>query len=379
MLHPRLVHGFAEDRFSAVREAFAANFRERGEVGAAVSVYLNGRPVVDLWGGYADAFRSQPWQEDTIVCMMSVSKAMVAICAHILIDRGELELAAPVAQYWPEFAQAGKEAITVDCLISHLAALVFPDAVPQNAMPNWEAVIKGLAAQQPAWAPCTRGAYHSSTFGHLVGELVRRVSGMPLTTFFSKEVTGPLNADFSFGVPPEQAEHVATFLDNPETASTRQIANETGSPLSRAWRPLPRVVDVFNSPMWRTSVLPSANGHGNARAAARILAAVIGPVDGVRLLSPQAVDVLREERWFETCGLTGRHYRFGRGFALNNPRYHPMGRNPRAFGHAGVGGSYAFADPEAGLSFGYSMNYPASGDNIGDRPRALVDALSSCL
>lgn len=374
-----LVYGFSEDRFATVRESFAANFSERDEVGAALCVYVDGRPAIDLWGGYADAARSRPWQSDTIVCMMSVSKAMVSICAHMLIDRGLLDLAAPVSRYWPEFAQAGKQTITVDCLISHLAAMVFPDAVPANALPDWPAMTAGLAAQAPAWEPDTRGAYHSSTFGHLVGEVVARVSGKAFADFFADEVARPLSADFSFGVPPEETHRIADFLTNPETVSTRHIANETGSPLSRAWQPLPRVADVFNSPMWRSSVMPSANGHGNARAAARILAATIGTVDGVRLLSDDAVNVLREERWYEDCGLTGRHFRFGRGFALHNPRYHPMGRNPRAFGHAGVGGSFVFADPEAGVSFGYSMNYPASGDNIGDRPKALIEALYSCL
>lgn len=373
------VEGFAEDRFAPFREAFAANFSVRGEVGAAACVYMDGRPVADLWGGHADAARSRPWEADTIVCMMSVSKAMVALCAHMLIDRGLLDLDAPVANYWPEFAQAGKAEITVDCLISHLAALVFPDEVPVAALPDWNLMVEGLARQAPSWEPGTRGAYHSSTFGHLVGELVRRVSGQTIDRFFATQVAGPLGADFHFGLRDDDNSRVADFLTNPDTVSTRQIATETGSPLSRAWRPLPRFDDVFNSAMWRTSVLPSANGHGNARAVARIMAAAIGEVDGVRLLSPSAVDTLREERWYEDCGLTGRHFRFGRGFALHNPDFHPMGGNSRAFGHAGVGGAFAFADPEAGLAFGYSMNLPASGNNMGDRPKALVEALYACL
>jgi len=375
---PPLVQGFATGRFAPLLDSFTENFTDRGEVGAALCVYLDGVPVIDLWGGHADAARSRAWQADTIVCMMSVSKAMVALCAHRLIDRGELDLGARVAEYWPEFAQAGKEAITVDTLISHLSALIFTDAAPSNSLPDWDATAAALAQQAPAWPPGTRGAYHSATFGHLIGELVQRVSGQKIADFFAQEIAAPLDADFRFGVPAD-CDRIAEFLTNPDTVSTRQIGTATGTPLSRAWNALPRIPDPFNSPMWRTSVMPSANGHGNARAAARILAAVIGEVDGVRLLSPDAVERIREERWFEDCGLTGRRFRFGRGFALNNPRYHPMGPNPRAFGHAGVGGSYVFADPEAGLSFGYSMNYPASGDNIGDRPKALIDALYNCL
>ncbi|MCW3834521.1 serine hydrolase domain-containing protein [Sphingomonas canadensis] len=376
---PFAIDGFTDDRFAPVRETFVENFSARSEVGAAVCVYLGGRPVVDLWGGHADAARTRPWEAGTILCMMSVSKAMVALCAHILIDRGLLDLDAPVARYWPEFAQAGKADITVDCLISHLAALVYPDAVPQGALPGWNAVIEGLARQAPAWAPGTRGAYHSSTFGHLVGELVRRVSGRPVDAFFAEEIAGPLHADFRFGLTAADDARVAEFIVNPDSVSLRHIAAETGSPLSRAWRPLPRAEDVFNSRMWRESVLPSANGHGNARAVARIMAAVIGEVDGVRLLSPAAVETLREERWHEECGLTGRRFRFGRGFALHNPAFHPMGVNPRAFGHAGVGGSFAFADPEARLSFAYSMNHAASGSAMDDRPRALIDTLYDCL
>lgn len=373
------VQGETDRRFAAVRDVFASNFAERGEVGAAVCVYLDGRPVVDLWGGFMDADRTRIWQENTLVCMMSVSKAMTALTAHRLIERGELDLEAPVSLYWPEFGQAGKAGVTVDTVISHLAALVFPDASPRGSMPSWDLMTRGLAAQAPAWRPGSRGAYHSSTFGHLVGEIVRRVAGRPFESVFHSEIAAPLNADFRFGVASRDHGRVADMVDNPLTVSTRAIATDMDTPLSRAWRPLPRIPDVFNSAMWRSSVMPSANGHGNARSAARIFAALTGEVDGVRLLSPQSVDLLRQERWFEDCGLTGRHFRFGRGVALNNPAYHPMGANKRAFGHAGVGGSYVFADPEARLSFSYSMNFFGSGDRMDARPRSLIDAVYRCL
>lgn len=379
MIDIRTVEGHSDAKFSRLRKAFEENFAERKEIGAAVCVHLYGRPVVDLWGGFLDAHRSRPWERDSLVCMMSVSKAMTALCAHILIDRGLLDLDKPVAHYWPAFAQAGKAEISVDVLISHLAALVYPDEAPVGSLPDWEVFTAALAAQAPAWAPGTRGAYHSSTFGHLIGELVRRVSGMSLPDVLAAEVTGPLGADFTFGVPPGGERRLADFIVDPRTVSTRLIASDGDAPLNRAWRPLPRQPDVFNSPMWRTSLLPSANGVGNARSASRIMAAAIGPIDGRRLLSPAAVDRIREERWYEECGLTGRLYRYGRGFSLHNPAYHPMTGNPRAFGHAGVGGSYVFADPEAGLSFSYCTNHTAIGDNIGDRARALVAAMVECL
>lgn len=374
-----LIQGHNARRFAAVRDAFARNFAERGEVGAAVCIYLDGQPVVDLWGGFADAGLTRPWEENTLVCMMSVSKAMTALTAHRLIERGELDLAAPVSLYWPEFAQAGKADVTVDTVISHLAAMVFPDASPPGSLPEWDAMVAGLAAQAPAWPPGSRGAYHSSSFGHLVGEIVCRITGKSFEDVFHTEIAAPLSADFHFGLSPQDQGRIADMVANPLTVSTRSITTDIDTPLSRAWRPLPRIPDVFNSPMWRCAVMPSANGHGNARSAARIFAALTGEVDGVRLLSPRSVDVLRQERWFEDCGLTGRQFRFGRGVALNNPTYHPMGDNDRAFGHAGVGGSYVFADPEARLSFSYSMNFFGSGDRMDDRPRTLIDAVYRCL
>lgn len=369
------VDGFCDPKFGPVRDAFLMNFSQRGEIGASLCVYLDGRPVIDLWGGHADAARRHRWQQDTIVCMMSVTKAMTALCAHRLIQRGLLDLEAPVSRYWPEFAQNGKEAISVDCLLSHRAALIFPDEAPDNALPRWDVMTAALARQAPAWVPDTRGAYHSSTYGHLIGELIQRVAGRPFVDALRDEITGPLGADFFLGAPAGWAGGIADVVVDPDTVSTRLISTDVDVPLSRAWKPLPRQADVFNSTMWRTSLLPSANGHGNARAAARIFAALIGEVHGVRLLSPDMVDLLREERWFEPCGLTGRRYRFGRGVALNNAPYHPMGPNPRAFGHAGVGGSFVFADPEAGLSFAYAMNHTAAGEGVGNRPEALVETL----
>ncbi len=373
------VSGSCDDRFRPVLEVFRENFLEREEIGASFCVYLDGRPVIDVWGGHADVGLTTVWRRNTLVCMMSVTKAIMALAAHRLIERGLLSLERPVAHYWPQFAQNGKAEITVDCLLSHRAAIIFPDEAPVGSMADWAVMADALARQKPAWDPDTRGAYHSSTYGHLVGELLRRVTGKKIDQILRDELTGPLDADYYIGVPDDWAEGVADIIVNPGTISTRLIGEDVDVPLSRAWRPLDRQPNVFNSAMWRQSLLPSANGHGNARAAARIFAALITPVNGVRLLSDETVDVLREDRWFEDCGLTGRAYRFGRGVALNNAKYHPMGNNPRAFGHAGVGGSFAFADPEARLSFGYSMNHTAVGEGVGARVETLVNHVYQAL
>ncbi len=373
-----MISGYCDQRFRAVRDVFATNL-ENGEVGAALCVYLDGKPVIDIWGGYADEARQRPWQENTLVCMMSVTKGMVALAAHRLIEKGLLDLGRPVADYWPEFAAAGKADITFDCLISHRAALVFPDEAPPGSMTDWDAMTAALASQAPAWAPDTRGAYHSSTFGHLVGEVMRRVTGKGVDQILRDELTGPVNADFYIGVPDGRDHDVADIIVNPDTISTRLILNDVDSPLSRAWRSLPRGGNVFNTPVWRKTLLPSGNGHATARAAARIYSALFMPVDGVRLFSDESVERARTERWFEECGLTARKYRFGRGVVLNNPRYHPMGGNPSAFGHAGVGGAFAFADPENRLSFGYAKNHTSAGDGVGPWTGALVEAVYGSL
>lgn len=375
MAEDAIVSGHCDHRFRAVRDVFEDNLRNAGEVGAALAVYLDGKPVIDLWGGWSDAARQRPWREDTIVCMMSITKAILALCAHRLVQKGLLRLDLPVAAYWPEFGQKGKEGITVDCLLSHRAGLIFPDEAPVGSMADWDVMTAALARQAPAFEPDTRGAYHSSTYGHLVGELLQRASGKNIRDILRDEIAGPVAAHYFLGVPHDWRADVADIIVHPDTISTRLISTDLDVPLSRAWRPLARQPDVFNSSMWRGSLLPSANGHGSARAAARIFAAVFGDVDGVRLLDDELVETLRTERWFEACGLTGRAYRFARGVALNNRRYHPMGHNPRAFGHAGVGGSFAFADPESGLSFGYAKNHTAVGDGVGASTAALVTEL----
>ncbi|MDB5367548.1 MAG: serine hydrolase [Rhodospirillales bacterium] len=370
-----MIEGTANDRFSPVADAFARNLAERGEVGAAVCVYENGRKVVDLWGGIADPATGRAWEQDTIVCMMSVGKAMAALCVLQLVDRGRIELAAPVARYWPGFAQAGKADITVEQLLAGLAALIYAEHAPAGSMMDWDAQVAALEIQAPVWAPGTRGAYHSMTAGVLFGELVRRVDGRDVARYWREEFADRLGLDYRFGLDDEAIARVAPLIPNPGSATLNAIADPE-SKLGKAWRPMPRTPDFFNSDEFRRGIFPSANGHGNARAIARIYAllAAGGTLDGVQLLSPEILADARRVRWDEPCGLTERPFRYGLGFMLNKPPAVNFGRGADTFGQPGAGGSLGFADPQARIAFSYSPNFMCSGAALGDRCDALIAA-----
>ncbi|MDO0917423.1 serine hydrolase domain-containing protein [Streptomyces sp. DT2A-34] len=385
--HEAQVHGYCDPRFAAVRTAFEANFRERGELGAAVAVTVAGETVVDLWGGWADAAHSRPWERETLVNVWSTSKGPTALCAHILADRGLIDLDAPVAAYWPEFAAAGKEQILVRHLLSHRAGLSGvrePHSLQQLC--DWELTTQRLAAMEPWWAPGTRSGYHAFTYGFLVGEVVRRVSGLLPGAFLEREVTGPLGIDFAIGLPEKDSGRAAELVQPPVATSTEQAAIFSQlSPAALAAVANPAVgAAQANSPEWRAAEIPAANGHGTARAVAALygIFAGRGSYDGHRVLSPEAAERVREGQGrcrdlVLGAGL-GRETEVGLGLWLSGPNG-SYGPNPRAFGHDGFGGSCGLADPEAGVSLGYVMN--RMGPHIADDPRkmALLDALYSVL
>lgn len=370
------IDGACDPAFAHVREVFAENFRSRGELGAAVCVYREGRKVVDLWGGIADPESATPWREDTITCMMSVGKSMAALAVLMLVDDGRIDLQAPVSRYWPEFAQNGKERITVRMLLGGLAGVIYADAAPDGSAYDWEVICCAIAAQKPEWEPGTQGAYHSFTGGYLLGELVRRVDGRMIDVFFHQEIARPLGVDYGFGVAAADLPRVARTIPNPDGVTLTQSQNAS-TKLGRAWRPWPKYPCPFNSADFRTAVMPSSNGHGNARAVARVYALLErgGALDGVRLISPALVEAIRKESWAGTCGMTDRPFRYGLGFFLNCPPLVPLGANPRAFGHPGAGGAIGVADPEAGLAMSYSPNLMCAGAGVGDRCEALVEAV----
>ncbi|MCH5671889.1 serine hydrolase domain-containing protein [Streptomyces gilvus] len=381
------VVGYCDERFAAVRTAFEENFRERAELGAAVAVSVGGEVVVDLWGGWADADRTRPWERDTLVNVWSTTKGPTALCAHILADRGLLDLDAPVAKYWPEFAAAGKEEVLVRHLLSHragLSGLREPHSVEQ--LYDWEFTAARLAATEPWWEPGTVSGYHAFTYGFLVGEVVRRISGQLPGAFLAREVTGPLGIDFTIGLPEREAGRAAELVHPPAASSSEQAAifsQLTPAALAALANPVVGA-DEANSPAWRAAEIPAANGHGTARAVAALygIFAGRGTYAGRRVLSPEAAERVREGQG--SCrdlvlgaGLDAET-EIGLGLWLSgdNGSYGP---NPRAFGHDGFGGSCGLADPEAGVSLGYVMN--RMGPRIADDPRkmALIEALYGAL
>ncbi len=375
------IHGSCDDRFSRVAEAFESNFAEHGEIGAAVSVWYQGRKAVDLWGGWRDAARSRPWEEDTIVCMMSVGKQVSSICVHLLIERGAIDPEAPIADYWPEFAGGGKEAIKVVHSLSHHDGLIYADKKGQPGdIYIWNNMVRNLEAQSPSWPPGTKGAYNSMNYGFIIGELVRRVTGNTIGTFIHDEIAGPLGIDYHVGLNDDLIARVTDIIPNPDS-TTLKLIQDPSSNLARAWKVLPEGGLDFNDDTVRRIELPSGNGHGNARAMARLYAFLAGhgELEGLRLCKHETVDFMREQQWENACGLTGRPYRMGRGFFLNMPGYLQFGDNKSAFAGFGAGGATTIADPEAGLAFSYSPNFMCAGETVGEKGQALINAAFSSL
>ncbi|HJT75829.1 MAG TPA: serine hydrolase domain-containing protein [Gemmataceae bacterium] len=384
------IQGICASPFRAVREEFERNFAERGEVGASVCVVVEGETVVDLWGGVAERRAGVPWERDTLGLVWSCTKGAVALCAHVLHARGLLDYDAPVARYWPEFAQAGKEDIPVRLVLSHQAGLpVLRTPLRPGGLYDWQYVVNVLAAETPFWPPGTRQGYHALTFGHLVGELVRRISGKDLGRFFRDEVAGPLGLDFHIGLPPEHERRVAPTIPPDITpageAPSRFLSALAAEPSglqalmvkNTGRHPGPRDHD---SPAAHQAQLPSQGGITNARGLAGMYAPLAQGggrlVDADTLAAMQAVHSASAVDAVLLVGL-----RFGLGFMKSSDNRHglPGARDSvllseAAFGHAGMGGSLGFADPAARLAFGYTMNKQGRGVLLNERGQALVDA-----
>ena len=375
------IQGHCDARFAAVRRVFADAFRTGKEVGAAVAVTLDGVPVVDLWGGWADQARTRPWERDTIVNIYSCTKGMTALCAHQLVERGELNLDAPVATYWPEFAQAGKERLPVRLLLSHRAALpAVKDVLPAEALYDWNAMCEALAAQAPWWSPDTAHGYHAVTFGWLVGEVVRRITGRSLGTYFREEIARPLGMDLHIGLPDAEHDRAAELSDiptdhlDPNAIGLAQvILGDPQSMAALAFLNPPALAFGPNNAAWRRAEIPGATGHSAARDLARVYGALArgGAVDGVHVLTPESIARLSAEQSAGADLVLQVPTRFGLGFMLSQERVDArFGPSPRAFGHPGAGGSLGFADPDRRIGFGYVMN--RMGPYILLDPRAIA-------
>jgi CubicO group peptidase (beta-lactamase class C family) len=381
------INGTCDARFAPVRDAFVENFATFGETGAALAIMLDGKPVVDIWAGHTDVARTQPWDRDTIVNVYSTTKGMTAICAHRLVDQGRLDLDAPVAKYWPEFAAGGKEKLPVRYLLSHqagMAAIRRPMSL--SDIFDWATMAGTLAEQEPWWEPGTKHGYHALTYGWLVGEVIRRLSGMSVGTFFREEVARPFGIDCQIGLPAAEDVRVAPLIPPPPPPPEQldllmEILKDPESLLAKAFINPPVLPEAANTREWRAAEIPAANGHTNARALARVygILACGGAVNGTRLLSQESIVRARTQQADGPDALLPLHTRFGLGFMLSTP-YEKMGPNPHTFGHGGMGGSMAFADPDARLGFGYVMNEMHAGIWLIDpRPAALIAALYGCL
>ncbi|MEU4228628.1 serine hydrolase domain-containing protein [Nonomuraea sp. NPDC026600] len=357
--------------FEEVRTAFAANLADNQEVGAAVGVYLHGRKVVDLWGGIADPETGRRWERDTLQVVYSTTKGVTAACAHLLAQRGELDLDAPVADYWPEFAANGKDRIPVRWLLTHQAGLPTIDHPITRAQAiAWEPMVTALAAQRPSWEPGTEHGYHGHTYGWLVGEVVRRVTGRSIGTFLAEEIAAPLDLDLWIGLPKAEQHRVSRIIaDAPDLAamadldldtlpeSVREMMRAFADPTSLTMRSLMGVITPpldHNDPDEQSAEMPSSNGICTARALARFYAALIGEVDGHRILSPETLAAATAEQVSGIDRILRVPVRIGTGFGLPTPD--AFWYSPTAFGFPGYGGSLGFADPASGLAFGYVMN-----------------------
>jgi CubicO group peptidase (beta-lactamase class C family) len=369
------VHGRCEPAFAPVRAAFAELIASGTEVGAALAVHVGGQPVIDVWAGHADAERTRPWDADTLVNLYSIGKAVSAVCVLRLVDAGVLDLDAPVAHYWPEFAQAGKAQLPLRFVLAHQAGLpAVARPLPPGSALRWDVMTTALAEQEPWWPPGGWHGYHVNTFGFLLGEVVRRATGKTLGAYLRDEIAGPAGIDFFFGVPDALDARCAVMIPAPPGPETEEYqrffaidpASLSGFDLMRlnAYRN-PRELSgtgVINTREWRAAQVPSTNGHGNARAVARLYSALAGDgtLDGVHILSPEMTsDAIVEQVYGEDMVLR-RRTRFGLGFQLTMPERR-LGPGPRAFGHFGAGGSLGFADPERGVAFGYAMNQRRGG------------------
>lgn len=381
--NPPLIDGVCDARFARVRDAFAANFTERGEVGAAVTVCVGGEVRVDLWGGWSDGARSTAWRRETLVDFFSVGKPLAALCALILVERGRVNLDAPIARLWPEFAGSGKEKITLRQMLSHRAGLpAIRAALPDGAMLDWNVMVRALERQSPWWEPGTAHGYHVNTFGYLVGEVVRRASDETIGSFLRREISGPLGADVHIGLPDSEHARVAKYLwpDANPARPPDPLGDDDLMKWNAYWNP-PGFSGAgwVNTAEWRRAEMPSTNGHGTARGVARIYAALArgGAIGGVRIVDPATLRAATTEHSAGPDRIAGRPSRFGLGFQLTQAE-RPLGPNPGAFGHFGAGGSLGFADPAAEIAFGYVMNQMgARWQN--PRTRALIDAVYESL
>ena len=381
--HPP-VSGTCAPRFESVRRAFEANFAGGIEVGAAVAVWVDGELVVNLWGGHSDSRRRRPWREDTLASIFSGSKGLTSTCLHLLADRGEIDLDAPVARYWPEFGQAGKERITVAEVLSHRSGVIGPrDRMHWGDVAEWDLVCERLAAAEPWWRPGTAQGYHVVSFGFILGEVVRRVTGRTLGGYLRTEIAEPMGIDVHIGLPRAQHHRCAEMINKPHIRDVLAEGGAPERPQSIAEHPMAALAvamgfapdDELGSndlTRWRSCEFPGTNAHVSALG----LATFYNGLAQEKLLSREQMERARVCRGgFDADLVLGPRvadHGWGLGYMLNQRGV--AGPNPGSFGHGGSGGSYGFVDLEHRIGYGYVMNYfDATQCNADPRTRALSD------
>ncbi|MEU6083363.1 serine hydrolase domain-containing protein [Streptomyces sp. NPDC047108] len=375
------IAGHCDARFAPVRDALTERLERGEELGASVVVDIDGETVVDLWGGWRDAERQVPWSSDTIVNVWSTTKTVTALAALVMVDRGLLDPYAPVARYWPEFAANGKEAIEVRHLLSHTSGVSGWEApFTAEQMYDVEAATAALAEQAPWWEPGTASGYHAQNQGHLVGELVRRVTGRSLTEFVAKELAGPLQADFRIGAAEADTDRIAPVIA-PPPLPIDLAALDPGGPMYKTFVGPLNDASNANTAAWRAAELGALNGHGNARSVARLLRvlALGGTADGVRLLSPETIDVIFDQQSHGVDLVLDVPLRFGVGFALPETETVPYVPQGKACYWGGWGGSLIVADLDRHMTISYMMNKMAPEIIGSDRAEAYLSAAYASL
>ena len=366
------IHGFAEARFARVKDVFAANFEAGEELGARFTLVERGETVVDLWAGHADKAKTRAFDDRTLVPVFSTGKAVVAAMIARLVDAGRLAYGQRVAEVWPEFAQAGKAAVTVEQALSHQAGLVgFREPMDPEDWLDWSLICARLAAMAPVWPPGTASGYHPITYGYIAGEIFRRVDGRTIGRALREDVTGPASLDLWIGLPDAEHHRVCDLRRPPATPQFGEINEATRLAFMTPWASSGKVDDAA----WRRAEVPAANGHATAEALARLMGALAddGRLDGRDLLSPATVAEASRERIRGQDLVLPFVLSWGAGFIRNEPNL-PWGPGQRSFGHSGWGGSCAFADPERGLGGAYTMNRQGTALMGDERAGRLISA-----
>src|SRR5579863_8443453 len=377
------IHGNCDERFESVRDALARNLDSGEELGASMVLDLEGAILIDVWGGFRDRDRTVPWTQDTITNVWSTTKTVTSLAALMLVDRGELDVDAPVARYWPEFAARGKQDILVRHVMSHASGVsgLEQPAVPEDLY-DWTAATTRMAAQAPWWPPGTASGYHALNYGHLVGELVRRITGKTLKQFVAEEIAGPLGADFQIGAAEADWARISDVVPPPPLPFDFSVLDPDSPTVKTLTGPLVPA-ETANTPGDRKADIGAANGHGNARSVARVMSVVSrgGEVDGIRLLGRETIDLIFREQQNGIDLVLGVPLRFGIGYGLPQRDILPWLPDERICFWGGWGGSMIVMDVGRRMTISYMMNKMAPGiigsDRSAEYGQAIYTALTS--